>query len=294
MAVALWESSLVDAVQTTLSSAITSGATSIPLTSTATLLAPGIVVVDRIDSTDSETPTKREYISFTGISVNDLTGVTHGVAGSTSQSHGSGAIVEGVWTSTHWTDLLDFVQVEHNASGIHTLSTATIAYTETVRLAVTSIASIARIETPMIVVASVASLALVAAASLSYPMPTLISWGWAGALPTVLTGNATHFPMIRASRNWTLSNTFISLLSAPSLGTLAVDINYYSTPTASATSIFTTKPTIDVGEYTTATAATAPVLDLTSLASGTFLRPEIETPNGAGEVMISLIAEERG
>ncbi len=294
MAAKLWQSSSTNATQTTLNGTINDTVTTITLTSVTGITAPGVIVLDRQDGSGNNTASKREYISFTGISGSDLTGVTRGVAGSTAQSHSSGALVEAILTVTHWSDMVTFLQAEHDSVGKHVISTATITYTETVQLAVTSIASIAALSLPVLAVPSVASVALMAAASISYPRPTQIYWSWLGSLPTLLTGTATQsFPMVRATRSWTLKNTFVSLLSAPSLGTLQVDINYYSSPTKEATSIFSTKPTIDVGEYDTSTAAVASVLNFTSLASGVFLRPEIETPNGAGELMISLTAEER-
>ena len=294
MSARLLESSSTNAFSTSLNGTINDSITTVTLTSVTGLVAPGAIVLNRQDNSGNDTPSKREYISFTGISGSDLTGVTRGVAGSTAQSHSSGALVEAVLTVTHWTDMVDFLQVEHDSAGKHVISTATVTYTETVRLAVTSIASIAALSLPVLAVPSIASIALLSAVSIIYPRPTQIYWSWLGSLPTLITGTATQsFNMVRATRSWTLKNTFLSLLSAPSLGTLQVDINYYSTPTAAGTSIFTTKPTIDVGEYDTSTAATASVLSFTSLASGVFLRPEIETPNGAGELMISLTAEER-
>jgi hypothetical protein len=279
----LWESSTQNAFQTTLNGTINDTVQTVTLTSVANIVAPGVLVVDRQDGSGNDTPSKREYISFTGINGSDLTGVSRGVAGSTGQSHSSGALVEAISTVTHWGDMIDFLQVEHDSTGKHMISTATITYTETVRLAVTSIASIALIKSPNI-----------SATTISYPRPTQIYWSWLGSLPTIIVGTVTQsFPMARATRNWTLKDVFVSVLSAPSTGVLTLDVNYFSTPTAAGTSIFSTKPTIDVGEYDTSTAATAPVLNLTSLASGVFLRPEVEEPNGAGELMISLIAEER-
>ena len=274
----LYESSTQNATQTTLSGTINDTVQTMTLTSVSNLTAPGVIVLDRQDGSGNDTPSKREYISFTGISGSDLTGVVRGVAGSTAQSHSSGSLVEAIFTVTHWSSMVDFLQAEHDSAGKHVISTATINYTETKSLAVTSIASIA----------------LIAAASIIYPRPTQIYWSWLGSLPTLLTGTATQsFPMVRATRNWTIDSVFTSVLSAPSLGVLTIDVNYYSTPTAAGTSIFSTKPTIDVGEYENSTAATPAVLNFTSLASGVFLRPEIETPNSAGELMISLVARER-
>jgi hypothetical protein len=69
-----------------------------------------VLCLDRTDSAGTATPTKREYISYTGITTSTLTGCTRGVAGSTAQSHNSGIIVEETFTTTHWLDLLTAVQ----------------------------------------------------------------------------------------------------------------------------------------------------------------------------------------
>jgi hypothetical protein len=287
----LYESSSQNAFSTTLNGTINDTVQTVTLTSVSNLVAPGVIVLDRQDGSGNDTPSKREYISFTGISGSDLTGVVRGVAGSTAQSHSSGALVEAILTVTHWTDLVDFLQVEHDSAGKHVISTATITYTETVRLAVTSIASIARIEGSNALF-STGTITNLSAASLFYPRPTQIYWSWLGSLPTLLTGTATQsFPMVRATRNWTLDSVFVSLLSAPSLGALQTNINYYSTPTATGTSIFSVLPLVGVGAYESL--VTPGTLSFTSLASGVYLRPEIKQPNGAGELMISLVAKER-
>ena len=143
MAVKLWEATTTNAFQTTLDGTIDDSVVTISLTSTTGLVAPGVLVLDRQDGNGSNTPTKREYVTFTAISSNDVTGVTRGVAGSTAAAHSSGALVEATPTVTHWGDMVDFMQVEHSAAGLHVISTATVNYTETKRLAVTSLASIA-------------------------------------------------------------------------------------------------------------------------------------------------------
>ncbi len=287
MTAKLWSSPTANAFQTTLNGTINDSITTITLTSVTNLVAPGVLVIDRQDGSSNDTPSKREYITFTGIGGSDLTGVTRGVAGSTAQSHSSGALIESILSVTHWTDMVDFLNVEHDVDGKHVISTATINYTETKNLAVTSIASIGN------AFISTATVTNLSATTLFYARPGQISWNWMGSLATILTSTATHMPMARASRNWTIKSTFISLLSAPSVATAQFDINYLSTPTASPTSIFATKPTIDVGEYSTDTAATPSALNLTSLASGTLLLPEIEAHGGAGELTINLMLEER-
>lgn len=160
MTARLLEASSENAFQTTLNGTLDNVATTVTLTSTTNLIAPGVLVIDRQDGSGNDTPSLREYVTFTGISGNDITGVTRGVAGSTAQSHGSGALVEAVVSVTHWGDLVDFLQVEHDAAGLHVISTATVNYVETHRLALKSIASGARIETNNLVVASLASISI--------------------------------------------------------------------------------------------------------------------------------------
>jgi hypothetical protein len=56
----------------------------------------GVFVVDRIDTGGTEKDaTVREYISFTGVSGNTLTGLTRGLGGGgADQDHAVGAVVE--------------------------------------------------------------------------------------------------------------------------------------------------------------------------------------------------------
>lgn len=107
------------------------------------ITAPGVIIVDLEDSNQTDTPTLREYISFTTINNQNLSGLTRGLGGSTAQSHGAGARIQAGITADHWTNLVDYLQLEHDASGRHVIGTATINYLETKNLVVTSIASIA-------------------------------------------------------------------------------------------------------------------------------------------------------
>jgi hypothetical protein len=87
---------------------------------------PGVLVVDRVDANGTETPTKTEYISFTGVTGSTVTGLTRGLSGSTAQDHAAGAIVEFVPDVT-WADAINDVFTEqHDATGNHkTLDWAT-------------------------------------------------------------------------------------------------------------------------------------------------------------------------
>lgn len=127
MAAKLWKSSTSNAFQTTLNGNVLSGDNTITLTSVTGLQAPGVLVIDRVDGDGTATNSLREYISFTGISTNTLTGVSRGLGGSIAQSHQSGGVVEETMSVTHWGDLLDFLAVSHDASGNIVTSNATIA-----------------------------------------------------------------------------------------------------------------------------------------------------------------------
>ena len=127
MANTLWPTASANAFTTTLNGAIDDAVTTITLTSVTNLsTSGGVLCIDRQDGAGNNTPTKREYVSFTGVSGNDITGVTRGAAGSTTQSHSSGAIVEENWSVTHVNDLRSFLLDEHDTTGNHVISTATI------------------------------------------------------------------------------------------------------------------------------------------------------------------------
>lgn len=126
MSAKLWPTSTINAFSTSLDGAINDTDVSITLTSVTGLdTAGGILVIDRVNASGTATPSQREYVSYTGITTKTLTGATRGLAGSTAQDHASGAIVEGVFTVTHWIDLVDFLEAEHDADGTHGAITPT-------------------------------------------------------------------------------------------------------------------------------------------------------------------------
>lgn len=127
MAAKLWSAATSNGFSTTIDGSISDTDTTITLTTTTGLQAPGVLVIDRQDSDETDTPNVREYITFTGISSNDLTGCSRGVAGSTAQSHSSGAIIEETMSITHWNDLVEYLGVSHDSGGNILTSTATIA-----------------------------------------------------------------------------------------------------------------------------------------------------------------------
>jgi hypothetical protein len=122
----LYNVPLENGVQLTLQNALLTGETT-TITFTAAVTSklqasasiPGILVIDRVDANGVETPTKTEYISFTGVVGSTVTGLTRGLAGSTDQDHSAGAIVEFVPDVT-WADAINDVFTEqHDATGNH-------------------------------------------------------------------------------------------------------------------------------------------------------------------------------
>lgn len=81
---------------------------------------PGIVVIDRIDTSSKEKdPSVREYIEYTGVSGNNLTGLTRGMANSTDQDHLVGAVVEFIPDVTVFQAINDTITTQHNSDGTH-------------------------------------------------------------------------------------------------------------------------------------------------------------------------------
>ena len=133
MTAALWKTGTVNAFSTTLNGGITDTDATIALTTTTGLQYPGVIVIDRVDANNTSTPTTREYISFTGISGNSITGCDRGgLGGSTAQSHSSGAKVEEAWSITHWNDFLDAIaNVLDSAGALDTTKVVDLATAQT-------------------------------------------------------------------------------------------------------------------------------------------------------------------
>lgn len=103
-------------LQYTLNSSYSSGGTSVTLNQSVAgvVLAPGVFVVDRIDSSGNKTPTKRTYYSFTGVSGAQLTGLA--TVDGTDQAHSVGAIVEFTPDVVQQQAIYDTFGVEHTQS----------------------------------------------------------------------------------------------------------------------------------------------------------------------------------
>ena len=110
-----------NAAQFTLDSQLVQGGGTATLNQDVSSIAqsPGLVVIDRVDASGNSTPTKREYMTFTGVSTADLTGLTRALGGSTDQVHAVGAIVEFVPDVVWAQSIHDAIIKEHDTSGVH-------------------------------------------------------------------------------------------------------------------------------------------------------------------------------
>lgn len=274
----LWKAPTSNFWSSSLNGTIDSSVTTITLNSTTGLQYPGYIVIDREDSSGTSTPTKREVVSYTGISGSNLTGCTRGADNSTNRSHADGALVEPVYTVGMHNDQRDAINAEHSTDGTHSIiAAATITAVNIVN---------ARIATASVTSMNAANYVGVQGHFL---------WSRTGALATVLhaTAGDIHFPLQRATQNLTLTGFHAALCSAPSIKPIELDITYNSAPTGDFTSIFSVRPFVDIGEYSSTSAATPGTLSLTSLASGTYLRHEIRMHGDAGTLMSQLIAKSR-
>lgn len=122
----LYSVPLENGVQLTLQNALLTGQTS-TITFTGSVTAklqastdmPGVLVIDRVDANGNETPTKTEYISFTGVTGSTVTGLVRGLANTTDQDHSAGSIVELV-PDVIWADgINDVFTSQHNPDGTH-------------------------------------------------------------------------------------------------------------------------------------------------------------------------------
>src|SRR3990167_3112021 len=103
---------------TTLNGAINASAQTITLNSTTNLQAPGYLVLGREDGSGTATPNAREVISFTGISGNDITGITRGADNSTARVHSDGALVESTPTIGLFNSLATIVDTAIDNNGL--------------------------------------------------------------------------------------------------------------------------------------------------------------------------------
>jgi hypothetical protein len=131
----LYSVPLKNSVQKTLAGTLTQAEvgtitldSSVALELQATSSMKGLLVIDRVDVNGVLTPTKTEYISYTGVSGSTVTGLTRALAGTSAQGHSIGAIVEFVPDITWGQAINDVITEQHNSDGTHkTLSLISLA-----------------------------------------------------------------------------------------------------------------------------------------------------------------------
>ncbi len=253
MAAKLWSASTSNAFSTTLNGSITGADNTITLTAVAGLQFPGVLVIDRVDNNNVATPTVREYISFTGISTNTLTGVSRGLGGSSAQAHSSGGKVEEIMSISHWNDMVSFLNVSHDAAGnLVVSSTATIA--------------VARVYTHLDA----------SGASISGQFPIHPTWVVSGyvSLATTAVGKPTAMPQ---KGQWQF---FSAVLRAPASGaTLILDVN------KNFTTIFSDQNTrlmVPAGGTYVSTAS----MGVLTFVSGDVLSIDIDQGGGLGQDLV--------
>lgn len=260
----IYKAPSVENYNTTLSNAVTSGALTMTLASVANLQVPTVLVIDRVDATGTLKSTASwEYVLATAINGNDVT-ITRGRGGSTAQAHSAGAVVEAVVTAEQWEGLRTWVDVLADDNGL--------------LKAVISPVSFSRVHSDTFA-----------------GQKGQFVWTYQGALATSLATSATdaHLSFLRASKNLTINSVWAGVNSAPSTSYAEINLQYKSTPTSAPAAILTNMLYIDVGEYTSGSAATAATLALTSLASGNLVYPSIARHGDAGDLTISMICTER-
>lgn len=179
-------------VEKTLSGSITDSVGTITLNSTSAMLAPGYIVIDRLDSSGVATPSLREVVSYTGISGTDLTGCTRGADGSTAQSHADAAKVEVIPTVGLFNSLATIVSTAMTSdSYIKAInSPVSLAYIEAKTLSVSSIASIPRVEGANAVFTSTVSVPRIESAQAAFT--SIVSIGQLEVTQPILFGNGTQ------------------------------------------------------------------------------------------------------
>jgi len=112
----------INAVQKTLGAQLLSGVTAAATLNNVVGIPnkPGVMVVDRVDSSGTSTASLREYIAYTGTSGSTVTGLTRNAdSGGTDQDHAVGAVVEFVFDVVQMQAIKDTFEVEHAEAGTH-------------------------------------------------------------------------------------------------------------------------------------------------------------------------------
>jgi len=137
MAQAIKASPTANFVQKTLGAPLAAAATTVTLNNTTSIPnLPGVFIVDRINSSDVETPSAREVVSYTAVSGSTLTGLTRNAdASGSDQTHAINAVVEFgpdvLWAKSIYDALTESVVVSTGLLDITKVITHTATQTMT-------------------------------------------------------------------------------------------------------------------------------------------------------------------
>lgn len=242
MANTIYMAPAINFLQTTLSGAVNASATTITLSSTTNIKVPGYAVINRQNSAGTATPNSREVILFTGISGNDLTGVTRAADGSTARAHNDGSIIEFTPTIGLWNSLATIVSSGLDGDGYLKAinSPVSIAIGQFQGLNLLSTASVAKLNVGTNLSASGASVLLSdvrvdrllnASGASIIGIPAIIGWEIRATLSGATTILRTPIPSPRTGQ-WRYAN-FITRTVASGVSAI-IDINKNGTSIFSA------------------------------------------------------------
>lgn len=267
-----------NAVQKTLTAQLLSGVTASAALSDVVGIPnlPGVMVIDRINTSSVATPAVREYIAYTGTSGSTVTGLTRNVdSGGTDQDHAVGAIVEFIpdvtWGNSVYTALSNLV------------STTTLAVDTT--KVVTPSSFLSKLSTDLASVASLSTKTLTdtnlrgyvngsgaSLAGMNILVPTWFIPGYSSA-PTVSVGSPVDMPI-----SGTIEFASATLRTAISGASLVLDIM------KNGTSIFATETRLSIlGAGTYASTAS---ISTKSFVAGDVFSVDIDNAGWFGDLTI--------
>lgn len=233
-------------------------------------------MIDRVDSAGTlKASSLWELVKVTSIASNDLT-VTRAQNGTTGQAHSSGAIIEAVVSSAMFEEWYAVLNPEHTSTGLHVIGTATVNYTQTFNLAVTSSASIASANL------GIANIATNFAASGASITGIARTFGW--YMPGTASGPTTNVMRLIAPFNGTFQ-AFTAVVRTP-VSTASLSLAVYNM--RSGASIFDTigRPVIlGAGTFVSTSSIKTP-----NFLAGDVIRVDIETGGNTSDVLLEGIA----
>lgn len=266
--------------KTTLDGRLSSTDIVVTLVTSSGVQAPGVILVNRQDGRGTNTFEKMEYIHYTGISGNVLTGLTRAQGGTVARDHNSGSVVEIFPDVTYWSDTLDFINVDHTSDGRVKVSSHVRQFS------FTGVSGLSGLRGDIVIVPGAnATIYSVGGPSLYEAIVLDLLPSGGGIPPFVIVGgvvsmvNAT--PPSIAEHNISVKSISGTLLAPASGATVVIDIN------KNFSSLFTNQATrlmIPAGGTYASTAS----IGTTTLSSGNILTMDIDNVGDAFDLTVLL------